>query len=102
MGLVMAALSVPLILRKVPMNRAYGIRTRKAFASESNWFAINAFGGRLFLGLGLFLVVFGYFGGGLAPGPTSPWAPAFLIVPLLGLVPVLVLINAFSRRLPDR
>ena len=101
-GLMMIAFSIPLILRKVPMNRAYGIRTRKAFASESNWYAVNAYGGKLFLGLGLFLVVLGYFGRGLAPEPTSPWAPVFTIVPLLALVPVFVLISAFARRLPDR
>jgi hypothetical protein len=99
---MMIAFSIPLILRKVPMNRAYGIRTRKAFASESNWYAVNAYGGKLFLGLGLFLVAFGCFGGGLAPEPTSLWAPVFMIVPLLALVPVFVLINAFARRLPDR
>jgi hypothetical protein len=100
-GLMMTAFSIPLVLRKVRMNRAYGIRTRKAFASESNWYAVNAYGGKLFLGLGLFLVVFGYFGRGLAPEPTSLWAPVYMIVPLLALVPVFVLINGFARRLPD-
>jgi hypothetical protein len=101
-GLMMIAFSIPLVLRKVPMNRAYGIRTRKAFASESNWYAVNAYGGRLFLGLGLFFVVFAYLGRGLAPEPTSLWAPVFMVIPLMALVPVFVLINAFARRLPDR
>ena len=102
MGLVMIGLSVPLILRWVPMNRVYGVRIRKAFVSESNWYAINAYGGRLLLGFGLFLFAFSYVAGDLAPPPTSVWAPVFLVVPLLALVPLLVLINVFAGRLPDR
>ena len=41
MGLVSSLLSIPLILRKVPMNRAYGFRLKKAFVSENNWYALN-------------------------------------------------------------
>jgi hypothetical protein len=36
-----------------------------------------------------------------APSPTSIWAPVFMVVPLLGLVPVFVLIYAYGRRLPE-
>jgi hypothetical protein len=45
-GVAMMATSVPLMLRRVPMNRWYGVRTRKAYASEEAWYEINAFGGR--------------------------------------------------------
>lgn len=48
LGAAVAIGSVPLMLRKVPMNTAYGIRTRKAFVSEENWYRINEYGGRLF------------------------------------------------------
>jgi hypothetical protein len=78
MGLVTILVSVPLALGRVPMNRLYGIRIRKASGSQRNWMAINVHGGRLFLAFGLFLVA-----------------------PLLGLLPVLLGINAFARRLPD-
>jgi len=100
LGLVMIAVSIPLVLRLIPMNRAYGIRTRKAFASEDNWYELNAFGGKVFLFFGLFLVVVGFVGREIAPPPTSIWAPVFMVVPLLGLVPVFVLIYAHGRRLP--
>lgn len=102
LGLVFAAISVPLVLRKVPMNGAYGVRVRKAFVSDSNWYEINAYGGRLLLGLGAVLVAFGVLGAGLAPSPTSVWAPVYLAAPLVLLIPVLALIAAFARRLPDR
>jgi SdpI/YfhL protein family len=101
-GLLIALISVPLVLRKVPMNHAYGVRVPKAFVSDENWYEINAYGGKLLLGFGVFLVVVGWLGRDLAPPPTSPWAPVWLVVPLLVLVPVLGRVNAFARRLPDR
>lgn len=99
-GVVMAALAVPLIMRAVPMNRFYGVRTRRAFASDDNWYALNAFGGVLFLIYGAALVIAGIIGRTLALPPASPWTPAFVVGPLLGIVLVLLLIGAYSRRLP--
>lgn len=102
MGLVATLLSIPLILRLVPMNRIYGVRTPKAFASERNWYEINAFGGRVLLGFGLFLSCFGWFARHHVPPATSPWAPLFMALPILALAPMLLIIRRFSRRLSDR
>ncbi len=101
LGAMMMIVSAPLAARKVPMNRAYGVRLRKSFVSDSNWYEVNAYGGRLLLGLGAFLVLFGILARDAAPPPTSPWAPVFLVAPLLLLIPALALIAAFARRLPD-
>ncbi len=101
-GLLASLVSVPLILRVVPMNRAYGIRIKEAFVSERNWYAVNAYGGWLFLAFGLFLMVFAYLTRATAPSPRSPWAPVYMVVPLLALVPVILLVKAFARRLSDR
>ena len=101
-GLLIAAVSIPLIARRVPMNHAYGIRVAKAFVSPENWYEINAYGGKLLFGFGAFLLLVAWLGRDLAPPPTSPWAPVWLVVPLLALVPLLARINAFARRLPDR
>jgi len=102
-GLLCALLSVPLILKKVPMNRAYGIRVRKAFVSQYNWYAINAFGGKLFLGFGLLLILSGYLSQGKAPPPTSMWAPLFLAAPLvIAFIIIAIALTIFARRLPDR
>ena len=35
--------SIPLLKRKVPMNRWYGARFKKSFESEENWCRINAY-----------------------------------------------------------
>jgi len=100
-GVTSVILSVPLILKMVPMNRFYGVRTRKTFVSDHNWYEINAFGGKIFLIFGAFLVIFGYISKSFAPEPTSPWAPVFLSMPFLLLLPLLFAIHWFSRRFPD-
>ncbi len=102
LGVVIALVSLPLVLRRVPMNKVYGVRLRRSFSSERNWYEINAYGGRLLVGFGLFLVAFSFATRTLAPPPESPWAPVFLVAPLLALLPVLACIRAFARKLPDR
>lgn len=48
-AIVTAAVSVPMIRRKVAMNDWYGIRIRAAFESDDAWYEINSYGGRLLL-----------------------------------------------------
>jgi len=91
MGAATVLLSLPLIMRKVPMNYMYGFRLRKAFVSTHNWYELNAYGGKLMLVFGLFLMAFGFIGADLAPSPKSILAPVFLVLPLLAIVPSLPL-----------
>jgi hypothetical protein len=100
LGAVMVAVSVPLAARIVPMNRWYGVRTRKAFASEDNWYELNAYGGTLLTVYGGFLVLMGAIGFAVAPDPTSLLTPILLVVPLCPIFVVLLLINAKGRKLP--
>ena len=100
-GLVLAATSIPLVMRLVPMNRWYGIRTPKAFRSDRLWYDINAFGGMLLLIYGLLLAIFGIAAQNLAPSPTSVWMAVFVVGPILGVFPILFVINAYARKLPD-
>lgn len=101
MGIAVALVSVPLMLRKVPMNHLYGVRVKQAFVSERNWYAINVYGGWLLFLFGVFLAAFGWLARAFAPPPQSLWAPLFLVVPLLPLIPVIWLINLRARRLPS-
>ena len=101
-GLLMALFSIPLILKRIPMNRVYGIRIGKAYATQHNWYAINAYGGKLLFAFGIFLLAYGWFSLDFVPPPTSLWTPVFLLLPLLVLVPALAMLNAFARRLPDQ
>jgi hypothetical protein len=45
-GALIWCVCLPLISRKVPMNRWYGIRVRQAFFSDQHWYDINEYGGR--------------------------------------------------------
>jgi uncharacterized membrane protein len=42
---IIAVASIPLILERVPPNRAYGFRTRQTLADPELWFRANRFAG---------------------------------------------------------
>ena len=48
-GILIVLLCTPLALRKVPMNRLYGVRFPKSFVSDECWYRINAYGGTLLI-----------------------------------------------------
>jgi hypothetical protein len=52
-GLVLAGLSVPLILHKVPPNGIYGFRIPATLQSPKLWYKVNAYAGRRLLLVGL-------------------------------------------------
>ena len=82
------------------MNRLYGIRIPKAFVSNANWYAINAYGGKVFMAYGVALFAFGLLARASAPPPTSLWTAVFIVGPMLLALPLRGLINAYARRLP--
>jgi uncharacterized membrane protein len=43
---LVAAASIPLMLRLIPPNAVYGVRTRRTMSDSATWFAVNAFGGK--------------------------------------------------------
>ncbi len=58
-GLLAVGSSIPLALRKVPMNFFLSVKISKAYASDENWYAINAYGGKWFIGIGSILAAIG-------------------------------------------
>ena len=61
-GILTLLLSLPLICRRIPPNALYGIRTRAAFSSESDWYRINAIGGRYLAFASLIIISAGVVG----------------------------------------
>lgn len=59
-GLLIAALSIPMMLRKIPPNLWYGLRTVETSRDENVWYEANARSGRggVILGLGIALLAF--------------------------------------------
>jgi hypothetical protein len=45
-GIIFLLFSIPLLKRKVPMNRMFGFWFPQALTSTENWYAINAYGAR--------------------------------------------------------
>ena len=56
-GLLLIALAVPLIRRKVRPNAWYGFRVRQTFADPDIWYAANAYAGKYLLGTGVITVL---------------------------------------------
>ena len=52
-GLVLAGLSVPLILQKIPPNGLYGFRIPSTLNNPGLWYKVNAYAGRRLLVAGL-------------------------------------------------
>lgn len=52
-GLLLVALAVPLLMRRVKPNRFYGLRVPATFADEQVWYQANAASGRDLLAFGL-------------------------------------------------
>ena len=55
-GLVLAAISVPLILGKIPPNGLYGFRVKKTMENPDIWYPVNAYGGKWLLVASLCMV----------------------------------------------
>ena len=90
-GLLIAALAVPLARRKVPPNSVYGGRFRASFQSEEAWYAINRYAATRMIAWSIPIVLLG--AALLTLRPTLTAATALL----LGFAPVLfVLIPTFQ------
>jgi uncharacterized membrane protein len=58
-GLLIIAVCVPLLKGKIQMNRWYGIRMKKSFESEENWYKINRYGAQRMILWSLVIVTIG-------------------------------------------
>lgn len=98
-GLLFAALAVPLWKGRVPPNQVYGVRTPAAFRSESNWYHLNRVGGRWLFRIGLALVALGL---GLLLWRPAPEVAIGIAIggPLAGAILLLAVSLAAGRRHP--
>lgn len=56
-GVLLVALSIPLIQRRIKPNPFYGFRVTKAYSSEQTWYDVNAYAGKWLLGAGVAIVM---------------------------------------------
>jgi len=95
---IVAGVAVPLMLRLIPQNRIYGVRTERTLSQETAWFEVNAYGGRALLvavGVAALLIV-SYQGTWLR----AAWSQ--LAVFLLAVAAAVAATLVYERRLPRR
>jgi uncharacterized membrane protein len=85
-GLLIFALAIPLILRRVPPNELYGVRTKAAFASEADWYRINAIGGRYLAISGVLIFLTGCAGFFLPVSMRNTYSVASAIITLFAVL----------------
>ena len=56
-GGLLAALSVPLVIGKIPPNGLYGFRVKKTMEDPDIWYPVNRYGGKWLLAAGLVLAL---------------------------------------------
>ena len=91
---LIAAASVPLVLRLVPRNPVYGVPTERALADEKTWFRVSAFAGKAMLiacGFAALLLLM-YQGTWLRSG----WAQFFAVI--IPIVAAIIATLVYERR----
>jgi uncharacterized membrane protein len=56
-GLLLAGISIPMILGKIPPNGLYGFRVKKTMENPDIWYKTNTYSGKWLLGVGLVLAL---------------------------------------------
>ena len=88
-GALFIAVSVPLVLRKVPPNKWYGLRIPAAFSDETVWYEANARMGKDMLRLGVLTITAGIV---LRFAPMPLWAEVLVWCGIVegGVIAVLI------------
>ena len=81
--LVVLAVSIPLILGKVPRNHWYGFRTPRTLSSDAIWYPANRIGGQFFVIAAVIQLVSFGIGFSLWPSQTTAYAGLVATLPLL-------------------
>lgn len=79
---LLIALSIPLILRKIPPKRWYGFRTPKTLSSGSVWYQANYVGGKYLLIAGIIELAIFLFVAVLQPADALTYGTFIITVPL--------------------
>jgi SdpI/YfhL protein family len=100
-GLLLMGISIPLKNGKVEMNHFYGVRLRKSYTSEKNWYLMNAYGGKQLLIWSGVLVIIGMVTFLVPFNGDVLLIVLFAFMPLVFLLIPMLLIVRYSRTLGD-
>lgn len=99
-GLLVAALSLPLWLRLVPMNSLYGVRLPSTFASDQRWYDVNAVCGRHLFCWSFTIIAAGIAGFYQLPRHQDAYAWAATALTLVAVAAPIVSTLVWMRRHP--
>ncbi len=97
-GLILIALFTPLKRGKVKMNKFYGIKIKKSFESEKNWYDINKYGANRFIIWSIPLIIIGVFTFFIPLYENSIQFWIFLFAPLIIIIPLIEVLN-YAKKL---
>ena len=98
-GVIILAVSVPLMRRRVPMNRLWGVRIPASFRSDEDWYDINAYAGRLLVLGSIPIIAAGMVGVFLPERMLVPYAWSAVAITLLSVgLPCVWLLIWVQRR----
>jgi hypothetical protein len=101
-GLILIAISIPLKKGNVAMNHFYGVRLRKSFTSEKNWYLMNTYGGRQLMAWSAVILVLGILTFFIPLNGNELLIALVAFLPLIVLIFPMVLIVRYSRTLSDK
>ena len=91
-------LSIPLVKGHISMNKMYGIRFKKSYKSDENWYKINRYGGRQLIIWSIPLGIFGIISFFLPIAENPVLYLISILAPLIVVVPC-VMSYLYARKL---
>jgi len=88
-GILMILLCVPLLKGRIGMNHWYGMRFKKSFQSEENWYRINRYGARKMILWSGVLVIIGVLTLFIPVGSKGVLPLAISSAPLIVIIPAI-------------
>lgn len=86
---IIIGISIPLVKGEISMNKFYGIRFKKSYDSDENWYKINKYGGQQLIKWSIPLAIFGIISFFLPIEKNPILFLLALFAPLIILVPVI-------------
>lgn len=97
--MLIIAISIPLVRGSIKMNPLYGVRIKKAFESEENWYKINKYGGQRLIFWSIVLICISIASLFFEISENSILFTFFLLAPVLVLIPCIIGIFIFAKKL---
>ena len=98
-GIMFIAISIPLVKRKVSMNKVYGVRIKKAFESEDDWYKINAYGGKQLILWSLPIILLGIATCFIPLEGNGAMITSIACAPGIILIPAIIAILRYAKKL---